>query len=83
MSLTPERLAQILALGDDELRTDGDTMDAIEDLLTEVDNLRASLLSLSVLLNNTAYTVEAGRTTDAAALRHAAGVAYEQTGGPQ
>ena len=50
MSITPERLAAIRVLGDDEFRDVLVMDDAVEELLAEVDDLRSELLRMAQVL---------------------------------
>lgn len=77
MSLTPERLRAIRALGEDEFRTTFDLDDAVADLLGEVDRLRAALRSCAVLLDGIGDRIVLGGTPDLPNLRHAARAAHD------
>jgi len=77
MSLTPERLREIRALGDDEFRTTFDLDTAVDDLLGEVDGLRTALRSCSVLLDAIGDRIALGGTPDLPNLRHAARTAHD------
>jgi hypothetical protein len=81
MSLSPERLAQIRAMSDDEMRDFVQADAAVDDLLREVDDLRDTVRSLAVLLSATADLIMLGRTPDVVALCRAADRAYEIAGG--
>ena len=50
MSIAPERLAAIRALGEDEFRDVLVMDDAVEDLLNEVDDLRGTVRRLAQVL---------------------------------
>jgi hypothetical protein len=77
MTLTPERLAAIRVLGEDEFR-DFVVMDnAVEDLLSEVDSLRTVVRSLAVFLHDTQERANRGATPNLANL-HLATVAVEE-----
>lgn len=77
MSLTPERLRAIRALGDDEFRTTFDLDTAVDDLLGEVDHLRAALRSCVALLDAIGDRIALGGTPDLKNLRQAARAAYD------
>jgi hypothetical protein len=53
MTITPERLAAIRVLGEDEFRDFVVMDDAVVDLLSEVDSLRTVVRSLAVFLRDT------------------------------
>lgn len=72
MSLSPERLAEIRALGDDELRTVIDSDQAIDDLLTELDRVRESLRGQVAVLHRAADGLLFGGPSDEMALRRVA-----------
>jgi hypothetical protein len=80
MTITPERLARIRALGDDELRTVIECDGAIDELLWEVDSLRSVVLSLTSLLRSTQEIVNLGGRPDADLLGKAAALADELAG---
>ncbi|MFC1409198.1 hypothetical protein ACEZCY_11115 [Streptacidiphilus sp. N1-12] len=50
MTITPQRLAAIRVLGDDEFRDVLVMDDAVEDLLAEVDDLRDTVRRLALVL---------------------------------
>jgi hypothetical protein len=68
MTITPERLAAIRVLGEDEFRDFVDMDDAVEDLLSEVDSLRTVVRSLAVFLRDTQERANRGATPNAANL---------------
>ncbi|MFC1410960.1 hypothetical protein ACEZCY_15395 [Streptacidiphilus sp. N1-12] len=68
MTTTPQRLDAIRVLGDDEFRDVLVMDDAVENLLGEVDTLRAVVRSLAVLLRSTRDRVNQGRAPDVAGL---------------
>jgi hypothetical protein len=80
MTITPERLARIRGLGDDELRTVIECDGAIDDLLWEVDSLRSMVLSLTSLLRSTQEIVNIGGRPDSDLLGKAAALADELAG---
>jgi hypothetical protein len=77
MNLTRERLREIRALGDDEFRTTFDLDNAVDDLLGEVDRLRAALRSCGALLDAIGDRIALGGTPDLKNLRQAAQTAHD------
>lgn len=81
MTITPERLAAIRLMPDDEFAGCCELNDAVDDLLSEVDNLRTAVRALAVLLRGTCETLEAGGRPDLANFRFAAVAADAIAGG--
>lgn len=77
MSLNPERLAQIYAMSDDELRDFVQADAAVDDLLREVENLRTAVRSLANLARTTADLLAMGEAPDLANLYRGAALANE------
>jgi hypothetical protein len=77
MSLTPERLAAIRVLGEDEFRDFVVMDDAVVDLLSEVDELRTVVRLLAMYLHGTHESVKRGPITNTANLAFATAAAEE------
>jgi len=71
MSITPERLAVIRALGEDEFRDVLVMDDAVEDLLSEVDDLRGTVSMLGLILLSARNEISAVSLPDLATLSNA------------